>query len=133
MPLGSRQSDPLFDIVNSLQRRTEAKASARRVLQQPSGRYERVASMCETCLYVTDRLRDIQRRLKHRRYDRISPDPKINRHTVYASGFVKPHYPVPAIPIEVHIGYDEVWTCEQHDDGIRGDFGWQVPRRFIRK
>ena len=39
---------------------------------------------------------------------------------------------VPAIPVHVHIGHYEVYTCEQHDDGVRADFGWQQPKRYFR-
>jgi hypothetical protein len=50
----------------------------------------------------------------------------------YHAGRLPPNYPVPAIPIYVYLGYDEVFTVEQHDDGQRGDWGWQKPVRYFR-
>ena len=65
-------------------------------------------------------------------FDQYTDGREANEPSSYAIGWREPRYPVPAIPIHVYIGCDEVFTVEQHDDGVRADFGWQQPRRYFR-
>ena len=41
----------------------------------------------------------------------------------YKLGWIKPRYPVPAIPTYCEIGRG-IWT--QHDDGVDASFGWRL-------